>query len=60
MSEQEKIKIRWMLTRIDGLKAARGMDPDELVEWVLDLRKNETIFSKDDLRKVARAMMKME
>ena len=40
VSEQEKIKIHWMLTRIDGVKAARGMDPDELAEWVLDLREN--------------------
>ena len=60
VSEQEKIKIRWMLTRIDGAKAARNMDPDELAEWVLDLRENGTIFSKDDLGKVAKAMMKME
>lgn len=60
VSEAEKIKIRWMLTRIDGMKAARGMDPDELAEWVLDLRENGTIFSKVDLRKVTGAMMKMK
>ena len=60
ISEAEIIQIRWMLTRIDGLKVARQMDPDELAEWVLDLRENGTIFSKDDLRKVAGAMMKME
>ena len=60
VSEQEKIKIRWMLTRIDGLKAARQMEPDELAEWVLDLRKNGTAFSSDDLGKVAKAMMKMD
>ena len=60
VSEAEKIQIRWMLTRIDGMKAVRGMDPDELAEWVLDLRENETIFSIDDPRKVAGAMMKME
>jgi hypothetical protein len=60
VSEAEKIKIRWMLTRIDGLKEARSMDPDELAEWVFDLRKNGTIFSSDDLGTVAKAMMKME
>lgn len=60
VSEAEKIKIRWMLTRIDGMKEARGMDPDELVEWVLDLRENGTIFSSSDLGTVAKALMKME
>ena len=60
VSEQEKIKIRWMLTRIDGLKVARQMDPDELAEWVFELRENGTIFSSSDLSTVARAMMKME
>ena len=59
VSEHEKIKIRWMLTRIDGLKAARQMEPDELAEWVLDLRENGTAFSIADLQKVARALMGM-
>lgn len=60
VSEAEKTQIRWMLTRISGMKAARGMDPDELAEWVLDLRKNGTAFSSSDLSTIARAMMKME
>ena len=60
ISEAEIIQIRWMLTRIDGAKEARRMDPDELAEWVLDLRENGTAFSSADLQKVARAMMKME
>lgn len=60
ISEAEIIQIRWMLTRIDGLKEARRMNPDELAEWVLDLRENGTAFSTADLRKVAGAMMKME
>ena len=60
VSEREKIRIRWMLTLIDGAKEARRMDPDELAEWVLDLRKNGTAFSSNDLGKVAKAMMKME
>ena len=57
VSEAEKIQIRWMLTKIDGAKEARRMDPDELAEWVLDLRENGTAFSPEDLWKVAKAMM---
>jgi hypothetical protein len=59
ISEAEIIQIRWMLTRIDGLKEARRMNPDELAEWVLDLRENGTAFSTADLQKVARALMGM-
>jgi hypothetical protein len=35
------------------------MNPDELAEWVLDLRENGTAFSSADLQKVARALMGM-
>lgn len=49
-----------MLTRIKGEDVVRNMDPDELAEWVLDLRKNKTAFSVSDLGTVAKALMGME
>lgn len=60
VSAQQKIQIRWMLTRIKGEDVVRNMDPDELAEWVLDLRKNKTAFSVSDLGTVAKALMGME
>ena len=60
VSTQQKIQIRWMLTRIKGEDVVRNMDPDELAEWVLDLRKNKTAFSASDLGTVAKALMGME
>ena len=60
VGEGEKVKIRWMLSRIDGTRVVNRMDPDELAEWVLDLRENGTAFSTEDLAKVARAMMHYE
>ena len=60
VGESEKVRIRWMFSRIDGKKAVKNMNPDELAEWVLDMRKNGTAFSAEDLGKVARAMMGMD
>ena len=60
VSTQQKIQIRWMLTRINGAEVVRDMDPDELAEWILDLRKNKTAFSVSDLGTVAKALMGME
>lgn len=56
----EQNKIRWMLTRIDGAKEARNMEPDELAEWMIDLKESGTAFSSKDLRKVAGAQMMRE
>ena len=58
VSEQEKIQIRWMLTKVNGLQETRSMDPEELAEWVVDLRENGTMFSSSDLVMVAKAMMR--
>ena len=60
VSEQQKIQIRWMITRIDGLEAAQGMDPEELIDWVMDLCENKTAFSKSELGTVAKAIMMRE
>ena len=60
VGESEKVRIRWMLMNINGKDVVRNMDPDELAEWVLDLRENGTAFSTEDLAKVARAMLHYE
>ena len=60
ISEQQKIQIRWMLSRVDGKKEVRNMDPDELVAWVLDLRENKGKYSFSEKMSVFKALMKME
>ena len=57
VSTQQKIQIRWMLTRIKGEEIVRRMDPDALAEWVVDLVKNRTAFSYEDLAVMAKALM---
>ena len=37
IDDQQKIQIRWMLSRIKGEDVVRTMHPDELAEWVVDL-----------------------
>ena len=60
VDEQEKIKIRWMLTKVKGASVVRNMNEKELAAWVADLRENKTICSTDDLKTVAKAMMRRE
>ena len=60
VSEQQKIQIRWMLSRINGADMAHSMDPEELIDWVIDLRENKTEFSKSELASVGRAIMMRE
>ena len=38
ITEQQKIQIRWMLSRISGKEAVAQMSVDELTEWVLELK----------------------
>ena len=57
VNDQQKIQIRWMLTRIKGEEIVRRMDPDALAEWVVDLVKNRTAFSYEDLAVMAKALM---
>ena len=59
-SEKEKIKIRWMLTRINAEEAVRNMNPDELAKWVRDLRENGPAFSSSDFAKVAKVLIRLE
>jgi len=37
VTEQEKIQIRWMLSRINGSEVVKNMNPDELAEWVFEV-----------------------
>ena len=60
VDEQQKIKIRWMLTEINGKDIVRNMDPDELVDWVVDLREHKGAFSKAELAETTRAIMGMK
>lgn len=57
--EQRRIQIRWMLTEIDGEKAVRSMNPDELAEWVVDLVNGEGLDAAD-YGEIVRAIMRME
>ena len=57
ITEEQRIQIRWMLTRIKGEEIVRRMDPDALAEWVVDLVKNRTAFSYEDLAVMAKALM---
>ncbi|MBQ9010545.1 MAG: hypothetical protein IJ088_14655 [Clostridia bacterium] len=57
VTEEEKDNIRWLLKRINGKDVVRKMKPDELADWVADLRENGTDFSPSDLGVVAKALM---
>lgn len=57
VTEEEKNNIHWLLKRINGKDVVRKMKPDELADWVTDLRENGTDFSPSDLGVVAKALM---
>ena len=59
-NEMEKIRVRWMLSDIDGEEIVRSMDPDELVEWAVSLNRNGTRMTADEYAEIVRAIMKME
>ena len=59
VSEQDKIRIRWMLTGIDGEKVVKHMNPDELAGWVVNLVNGEWLSS-SDYGDIIRAIMRME
>ncbi len=59
VDEQNKIRIRWMLTGIDGEKEVQRMNPDELTEWVVGLVNGEWLSS-SDYAEIVRAIMRME
>ena len=58
VTEEQKIQIRWMLAKIDGTEEVEKMDPDDLAEWVLDLKKSR--FSFEEKASIVKAIMGME
>ena len=56
MDESQKIQIRWMLERIDGKEAVYNMDPEEIVELVLDLKEGR--FTGEELKTIVKSIMK--
>ena len=59
ITEQDKIRIRWMLTGIDGEDAVKHMNPDELAKWAVELVNGEWL-STADYGEIVRAIMRME
>ena len=59
VTEQDKIRIRWMLTKVDGEKEVHMMNPDELAEWAVVLANGEWMNSAD-YKEIVGAIMRME
>ena len=49
-----------MLSSIDGDEIVRSMDPDELAEWAVSLKRNGARMTADEYAEIVRAIMKME
>ena len=59
VTEQDRIRIRWMLTKVDGEKEVQKMPPDELAEWAVELV-NCGVLEAADYKEIVRAIMWME
>ena len=59
VTEQDRIRIRWMLTKVDGEKEVQRMNPDELAGWAVELVNGEWMNSAD-YREIIGAIMRME
>ena len=59
-NKMERIRVRWMLSDIDGEEIIRSMDPDELAEWAVSLKENGASMTADEYAEIVRAIMKME
>lgn len=59
ITEQDKIRIRWMLTKVDGEKEVQRMNPDELAEWAVELA-NGGWMNSSDYAEIVKAIMRME
>ena len=59
ITEQDRIRIRWMLTKVDGEKEVQRMNPDELAEWAVELANGEWL-SAADYKEIVGAIMRME
>lgn len=60
VDEQQKVQIRWMLSRIKGEDVVRSINPNELAEWVVDLVETKGTLGNADFATIAKTMMKME
>ena len=59
VTEQDRIRIRWMLTKVDGEKEVQRMNPDELAQWAVELA-NGGGLEAADYAEIVRAIMRME
>ena len=59
VTEQDKIRIRWMLTKVDGEKEVQRMNPDELAGWAVELA-NGGGLDAADYKEIVGAIMRME
>ena len=59
ITEQQKIQIRWMLAKINGEEEVQTMSPDEIVEFILDL-KSGVNYSFSEKMAIVEAIMGME
>ena len=59
ITEQDKIRIRWMLTGLDGEDVVKHMNPDELAAWAVELV-NGGGLDAADYREIIGAIMRME
>jgi hypothetical protein len=57
IDDQQKIQIRWMLSRIKGEDVIRTMNPDELAEWVVDMVETKGTLRQTDFSTIAKIMM---
>ena len=59
ITEQDKIRIRWMLTKVNGEKVVQRMKQNELTQWAVELVNGEWL-SAADYGEIVRAIMRME
>lgn len=59
ITEQQKIQVRWMLTKISGEEEVQGMSPDEIVDFIMDL-KSGVKYSFSEKMAIVEAIMGME
>ena len=59
ITEQQKIQIRWMLTKISGKEEVQGMSPEEIVDFIMDL-KSGVKYSFSEKMAIVEAIMRME
>ena len=58
ITDQQNTQIRWMLQGIEGEKVVKSMMPEEILDWVLDLKKGK--FTNEELLTVAKSIMMRE